>query len=557
MATSDKSGQGRAGSMSPVYRSGAPKETDSARAGTAASVIDNAGNADAAPQAPAGGRASSKLVFNGDPGDKKFPGSKKASETTYKATGYNPKSEVENFSYTSTRVAKRVYNRYPANDLTVFGYYTDWSQYDARLEGDTYPADAGRGADLMLLSATAYDKLIIGFAGIVGDMGEKASTISRAATDFERKTNEATFVDAWGDVASYVNCGFPGWISNDYMDLFTQETAQGVLGGLAKLKKKNPNLTLSFSLGGWTMSEAFHRVCADAGRRQTLVDSIASLLQRFPMFEAIDLDWEYPNAVGNGNPHGPEDAANFQLLVSGIKKKLPKLKISIAAGASLTNLQSADIPGMIAAGVEGINLMTYDFFGTPWAPTLAHHTNLHASHPDDPDEFSVDAAVDYLLANGVPSKQIFIGYAAYSRNARNAEISEWSPLTGTYDAGSGTTVGTFESGTTEWYDLIYNYVDFEHQTGLNGFNLYTDEIADADYLYNPGTQLFMSVDTPRSVKAKGDYVRERGLGGLFTWTIEMDNGVLLNAAREGLGGKAITQAVDMAPLYCKGVNVKD
>ncbi|MFP3533957.1 hypothetical protein SB763_31865, partial [Burkholderia sp. SIMBA_042] len=82
-------------------------------------------------------------------------------------------------------------------------------------------------------------------------------------------------------------------------------------------------------------------------------------------------------------------------------------------------------------------------------------------------------------------------------------IDSWSPLQGTYDPGSGTTTGTFESGTTEFFDLIYNYLDLEHQTGINGFNVYTDEVADADYLYSPESGLFLSVDTPRSVYAKG------------------------------------------------------
>ncbi|HIC8274739.1 TPA: glycosyl hydrolase family 18 protein, partial [Klebsiella michiganensis] len=91
--------------------------------------------------------------------------------------------------------------------------------------------------------------------------------------------------------------------------------------------------------------------------------------------------------------------------------------------------------------------------------------------------------------------------------------------------------GSFESGTTEWYDIIYNYLDLENQKGRNGFNVYTDKVADADYLYNPDSKLFMSLDTPRTVKAKGEYAASLGLGALFTWTIDQDNGVLVNAAR--------------------------
>ncbi|WP_143060334.1 hypothetical protein [Streptomyces sp. TLI_105] len=45
--------------------------------------------------------------------------------------------------------------------------------------------------------------------------------------------------------------------------------------------------------------------------------------------------------------------------------------------------------------------------------------------------------------------------------------------------------GTFESGTTEPADILRNYLDLETGAGCNGFTLYTDTVADADFLYNP------------------------------------------------------------------------
>jgi chitinase len=544
MTQSNNNGQGGAGDNAPVNRSkpGDSVGTAPALSGKWRSKLK-------------GGRQSSKLVYPSDPGDKNYPLSVGGTEKKYSQNGYDPAKEAEKLSYTSGRVAKRVYNTYEKNAYKVFGYYTDWSQYDGRYEGNYADSQCGRGVDLMLLDAKAYDRLVIGFAGIVGDLGEKKDIIAQAAIDFGRSTNQATFVDAWGDVASYRNCGFTGWVSNDYQALFEQSKAQGVLGGLRLLKQKNPNLELALSLGGWTMSETFHAVAADPARRATLVASIAYIFSKFPMFSAIDLDWEYPGMPGNGNPHGPEDASNFQLLVRELKAALPSVEVSIAVGASLESLAVADIAGMLSAGVTGINLMTYDFVGTPWAPKVAHHTNLYRSNPDDETEHSIDAAVQYLKKSGVQSKKIYIGYAAYSRSLRNANISSWSPLAGTYNPGTGTTTGTFESGVSEYYDILYNFLDLEKQSGMNGFNVYTDLQANADYLYSPALQLYLSIDTPRSVKEKGAYVQKEGLGGLFTWTIEMDNGVLANAAREGLGNTLSSQAIDMSPFYFYGINV--
>ena len=487
-------------------------------------------------------------------------------EQSYKMDGFDPATETVKYSTTSARVTKPVYNKYnTANKPKVFGYYTDWSQYDGRLQsgGSTGIEARGRGYDLANVSPTAYDKIILGFLGIVGDQGEKQQTVANAAQQANKKENEVTFLDPWGDFASSTNCGLdnPGWVELSLSSL-TQANAKGVVGGLRDLQKKakaqGHNLVLSLSIGGWTLSNGFHNMAKTAAGRSAFAKSTAGLFKRFPMFSEVDLDWEYPNNIGNNNPHGPEDGANYALLIAELTKEFAAInrkdiKISIACSAVPSTLEHSNIKGLLAAGLYGLNVMTYDFFGTPWAETLAHHTNLHALEKDG---WGVDTAVDYLISQGVSRDRINVGYAAYTRNGQNTEIESFSPLKGSYKPTEGEkTTGTFESGTTEWYDLINNYIDLENQKGRNGFNVYTDQVADADYLYNPQSKLFLSCETPRSVKAKGEYVAEKGLGGLFTWTIDQDNGVLVNAAREGLGCSISKKVIDMSPFYFEGINV--
>lgn len=484
-------------------------------------------------------------------------------EMSNAADGFNPATEVEKYSYTSARVTKPVYNKYKGtNKPKVFGYYTDWSQYDGRLSGQNEPANRGRGYDLAKVSPTAYDKIILGFVGIVGDKGEKQYVIEQAAINTKKSTNEPTFLDPWGDFQSSTNVNVDGgWEEMDWATV-TQEKAKGIIGGLRNLQKaakaQGHTLALSMSIGGWTMSNGFHEMAKTASSRKTFAAGVVKLFKQFPMFSEVDIDWEYPNNIGNNNPHGPEDGANYALLIAELKSQLnaagrSDVKISIASSAVVETLGYSNVKALLEAGLYGINVMTYDFFGTPWAETLSHHTNLKALVTGG---WGVDSVIDYLIAEGFPSDRINIGYAAYTRNARNVEIESFSPLKGSYNAGQGTTTGTFESGCTEWYDTIYNYLDLENQKGRNGFNVYTDKVADADYLYNPQSKLFMSLDTPRSVKAKGEYAAKHKLGGLFTWTIDQDNGVLVNAAREGLGYELVTKTVDMAPFYFEGINIE-
>ncbi|MDM4656473.1 glycosyl hydrolase family 18 protein, partial [Klebsiella oxytoca] len=341
----------------------------------------------------------------------------------------------------------------------------------------------------------------------------------------------------------------------------TQANTKGLLGGLrdlqAKAKQQGHDLVLSMSIGGWTMSNGFHETAASDSARKTFAKGVVKLFKQFPMFSEVDIDWEYPNAEGAGNPYGPEDGENYALLIGELRKQLDSaglsnVKISIASSAVVKTFDYSNVKALLQAGLYGINVMTYDFFGTPWAETLTHHTNLNALEEGG---WAVNTIVDHLLAEGFPADRINIGYAGYTRNGRSVELESLSPLKGSYNPGTGTTTGTFESGTTEWYDVIYNYLDLENQKGRNGFNVYTDQVANADYLYNPESKLFMSLDTPRSVKAKGEYAAKLGLGGMFTWTIDQDNGVLVNAAREGLGYEMASEVIDMEPFYFEGINV--
>ena len=488
-------------------------------------------------------------------------------ETSNAADGFNPATEVSNYSYTSDCVAKPVYNKYKSatNKPKVFGYYTDWSQYDGRLQGSDAKDNRGRGYDLTNVSPTAYDKIIVGFVGVTGFHkvdGQWRDVVAEGAEQCGKVKYEPTFLDPWGDFQSYVNVGHSvsGWDVDP--KTVTQTNTKGLLGGLrdlqAKAKQQGHNLVLSMSIGGWTMSNGFHETAASDSARKTFAKGVVKLFKQFPMFSEVDIDWEYPNAEGAGNPCGPEDGENYALLIGELRKQLDSaslsnVKISIASSAVVKTFDYSNVKALMNAGLYGINLMTYDFFGTPWAETVAHHTNLNALEAGG---WGVNTIVEHLLSEGFPAENINIGYAGYTRNGRNVELESLSPLKGTYNPGNGDTTGTFESGTNEWYDVIYNYLDLENQKGRNGFNVYTDRVADADYLYNPESKLFMSLDTPRSVKAKGEYAAKLGLGGMFTWTIDQDNGVLLNAAREGLGYEIESETIDMDPFYFEGINVE-
>ncbi|CAQ84148.1 similar to exochitinase [Photorhabdus asymbiotica] len=516
-------------------------------------------------------KTDSQLVYETDPHEDAGEG---AAQKTYRLNGFDPKTADSTLSYTPTRLAKTVFNTYEEkDDFNVLCYLSDWSIYDERLapiNDDSFKIKGGRGADLMRFKGDKkegkpFKRIIFSFAGIIGDPGEKKTTIIAASGEngwkmgkdeqdiLENHEGKPIPIDPWADVAAYLNCGFTKW-AGDPVDLYHQDKAQGVLGGLRLLKEENPDLEISVSVGGWSMSGAFYKVCRDEKLRQRFVEGIKDLYSKFDMLTHLDLDWEYPGSAGEGNQFDKDDYKYFIELIKDLKNaNISNLKgISIAASADKAKMEAAHIPELIAAGVNEINLMTYDFF-TLGDGKLSHHTNLYRNKDDEYSKYSVDDAVKYLIDLGVDRKLIYIGYSGYTRNARTAELEskDNEQLVGKYTDGTST-VGSFEHSVIEWTDIIYNYIDYENQIGRNGFEVFHDQIAKADYIYNKELKVFMSLDTPRSVREKGRYVKENGLGGLFIWSGDQDNGLLTNAAHEGLGRKVIKKVIEMKPFYFEG-----
>jgi chitinase len=483
----------------------------------------------------------------------------------YKQVGYKADGSGTNLSYTSARVAKSVYNVYEKSEIKpkLSAYITDWCQYDARLQNITDPTQAGRGFDFTKIDIYAFDRIIFSFMGICGDFGEKAETVQKSVDGWNRqapipmKKGHIVLMDPWGDLATYTNVGLSAGhmdlTYDNYLQYYQQDKAAGLLGGMRELKKKNPDLKYSFSVGGWTLSGFFSDMVKNQDMREEFINSIIEFMNRFPMFDGIDIDWEYPGAPGNaGNHFDPEnDGKNYALLINELRIALDvefgknKKTITIAMSADPEKMKFSNIADLKKAGLDFIFLMSYDFFGTGWAPSLAHHSNLEKSQLS---EFAGIKALDYLVSEGIPKNMIHLGVANYARAAAEAELSSLK-----YNI-QGNALGSFEKGAYEFFDLINNVLDLEANVaqGKNNFTLMTDTDADADILYNTDTQHYISLETPRTAKNKGEYVKTHGLAGCFSWSADQDDGLLANACREGMGYKILKENFAMANLYNKG-----
>lgn len=322
----------------------------------------------------------------------------------------------------------------------------------------------------------------------------------------------------------------------------------GNINQLNKLKQTNPNLKTIISVGGWTWSNRFSDVAATAATREVFANSAVDFLRKYN-FDGVDLDWEYPVSGGlDGNSKRPEDKQNYTLLLSKIREKLDaagavdgkKYLLTIASGASATYAANTEL-AKIAAIVDWINIMTYDFNGA-WQKISAHNAPLNydpaasAAGVPDANTFNVAAGAQGHLDAGVPAAKLVLGVPFYGRGwdgCAQAGNGQYQTCTG------GSSVGTWEAGSFDFYDLEANYIN------KNGYTRYWNDTAKVPYLYNASNKRFISYDDAESVGYKTAYLKSKGLGGAMFWELSGDrNKTLQNKLKADLPTGGTVPPVD-------------
>ena len=82
---------------------------------------------------------------------------------------------------------------------------------------------------------------------------------------------------------------------------------------------------------------------------------------------------------------------------------------------------------------------------------------------------------------------------------------------------------------------------------MPGYVRYWDDVAKVPWLYNADTKEWISYDDPQSMRLKGEYIAAQNLSGAMFWELSNDDGRLLDALRDGLGGAG--PAVDRAQIH--------
>lgn len=319
---------------------------------------------------------------------------------------------------------------------------------------------------------------------------------------------EVCLFDSWAAVEK----AFPG----DTWD----QPLKGNFNQLLQLKARAPHVLTMISIGGWTLSGRFSDVALTDASRQKFAQSAVDFMMQYG-FDGIDIDWEYPVSGGLGsNITRPEDKHNYTLLLAELRRQLDDQArvddayyyLSIAAPAGYQIIANLE-PAAIAAAVNWINLMTYDFHGG-WENITDHHAPLYAPPGD---WLNVDTAVHIYQDAGVPAEKIVVGVPFYGRSWKNVPATN----NGLRQPASGVPMGTWDDTGIFDYQTI---IDLLASQPALIFRLW-DDLAKAPFIYAPSLNngMFITYDDLDSIQWKVNYVRTLNLGGIMIWDLSSDS----------------------------------
>lgn len=321
--------------------------------------------------------------------------------------------------------------------------------------------------------------------------------------------------DEWADTGISFAHSDPAW-----------DGLKGHFGEYKYYKSLYPNVKILVSVGGWTKGKYFHEMASTDAGRNSFATSCVEFLNKYPFFDGIDIDWEYPgvnrpadtsNQYDEGTPGGPEGTHNFTLLLQELRNTLNHkgmadklLTIAAPAGATMIALQE---PNLYHQYLDFINVMTYDMHGT-WESQTNHLSPIYASPNDPTPNLNTDFVMKYYRDTlNVPAAKLNVGTPYYSRGWSGVNGGNNGLYANAYSGAPGN-LGTGGQNT---------YPRMKELENTSGYIKYWDTYAKVPWLYNASLGYMYTYEDPASLAERCDYVSTNGFGGIMAWDISTDD----------------------------------
>ena len=302
------------------------------------------------------------------------------------------------------------------------------------------------------------------------------------------------------------------------------------LGGnfaeLKRLKARYPHLKLTISVGGWGGSARFSDAAlTDDARRKFTSSAIDVFIRRWPgLFDGIDIDWEFPVEGGlKGNVERPDDRQNFTLLLAELRRELDEQEVkdkrhyelTIAASARPSEIANLEVDKIVAL-LDFVNVMTYDYHT---GGKIAHfNAPLYAAPNDPTPDLTIDSTMRVFRNAGVPPEKLLVGIPFFSRAYGGV-----ANVNGGFLQPAPNPPKDWRESDGDWRRIAATRLHDPHYTR------HWESAAKVPWLYNATDGNWISYDDPESVRAKMDFVRGQGFGGVVIWELGGDDGRLMAA----------------------------
>ncbi|KAH8828170.1 glycoside hydrolase [Flagelloscypha sp. PMI_526] len=328
------------------------------------------------------------------------------------------------------------------------------------------------------------------------------------------------------------------------------------------------------SVGGWGGSYWFSQAVSSLTNRGKFSDAIVSAVNTYGL-AGVDIDWEYPNSEGAGNIYSSSDSAHLLNFLQTLRNKLGSSKIISAAVPHLPWLGSNGQPltdvSAYAALMTYVNIMNYDVWGASSTPgPNAPYGNLCGTSQQP--TANMRAAITQWTNAGFPASKLLLGLPLYgyvSNSKKTVLTGSFAPEVNEDSSNYLVKPQLDDSGRTTWLngahprakdgdvrvmaDLRSYYgqqiafkdilksgalqrnADNTYSAG-GGFTYAWDNCSNTPFLYRTDQSTVVTFDDPQSLALKAQYAQSKGLAGVFTWSVEEDDGkILIDAIRTAIG----------------------
>ncbi|HKI46440.1 MAG TPA: glycosyl hydrolase family 18 protein, partial [Balneolales bacterium] len=346
----------------------------------------------------------------------------------------------------------------------------------------------------------------------------------------------------WGDLPTDAI----DWSAFTQMDYFALNAkSDGSLSTIAAYQNFSPDRLTSivtaahtagkpilFTVGGWGNHDAFASAISSSNRT-AFINNLISVMTKWN-FDGIDIDME---------PINSGDVSNYTAFIKQLYNALQQHKTPVLSKPMLTCATSWQ-PAMFAqlqSYFDEINLMTYDMSGAWQGWVTWHNAPVYDGSITFPGSSkkvpSIDDDINSYTAAGVDAKKLGIGIDFYGY--------VWSGGTGTSTGGVTAPDQSWQTAPTVTDNVAYHDImDQYYQSG----NVKWDSKADAAYISidqsGSANDKFISYDNEKSIQAKFQYMRDKGIGGVIIW--ELGAGYRSNqpAGQRDLLLQAVKQAMN-------------